>query len=132
MLPKSQYCFKKGSYMINIPRIFSSFFALNVNKISYGKISRKNVGNVGNEKSFESWLLLPGEKRYFFFLWIKVWRWKKYLCENKEWKKFLFSIFAKCKDKGGQISESFSLWLKSPKKDVKSRASALSPWASSL
>ena len=41
----------------------------------------------------------------------------------------LFSIFAKCKAKakGGLISESFSLWLKSPKKDVKSRASALSP-----
>ena len=54
--------------MIDIPWIFSSFFALNVNKISYGKISRKNVGNVGDEKSFESSLLLPGEKRYFFFL----------------------------------------------------------------
>ena len=35
----------------------------------------------------------------------------------------LFSIFAKCKakDKGGQISESFTLWLKSPKKGAKSR-----------
>ena len=57
--------------MIDISWIFSSFFALNVNKISYGKISRKNVGNVGDEKSFESSLLLPGEKRYFFFLCIK-------------------------------------------------------------
>ena len=28
----------------------------------------------------------------------------------------LFSIFAKCKAKGGLISESFSLWLQSPKK----------------
>ena len=40
----------------------------------------------------------------------------------------LFSIFAKCKAKakGGLISESFSLWLKSPKKGAKSRPSALS------
>ena len=39
----------------------------------------------------------------------------------------LLSIYAKCKAKGGLISESFSLWLKSPKKAAKSRPSALSP-----
>ena len=41
----------------------------------------------------------------------------------------LLSIYAKCnaKAKGGLISESFSLWLKSPKKGAKSRPSALSP-----
>ena len=76
--------------MINIPRIFSSFFALNLNKFHMGKYLVKTQATQGMKKVLKVDFYCQAKNVTFsFFEYVKVWRGKKYLCENKERKKFL-------------------------------------------